>query len=45
MLRNKRLDTYIENKFNKSDKIVHDFEKEKNKNWNLLKEFLKKILE
>ena len=42
--RNKELDAYIENELNKLDKIVHEFVKEEDKNWNLLNEYFKKIL-
>ena len=43
--RNKELDAYIENEFNKLDKIVHEFAKEEeDKNWDLLNDYFKKIL-
>lgn len=42
--RNKELDAYIENEFNKLDKIVHEFAKEEDKDWDLLNDYFKKIL-
>ncbi len=42
--RNKELDTYIESEFKKLDEIVHEFDKEQEKDWKLLNEYFKKIL-
>ncbi len=42
--RNKELDAYIENEFNKLDKIVHELVKEDDKDWNLLNDYFKKVI-
>ncbi len=40
----KELDDYIENEFEHIDKVIHSFEKENDKEWDLLNEFFKKIV-
>lgn len=44
ILRNEKLDYYIENELSRLDEIIHNFKKEEDKDWDLLNEYFRKTL-